>query len=393
MTTTTLAKPAARPAAGKRDASAIWWAARAQEAGFESAEALARELGLPRYRLAQIYRAAAKELVSSFNTVSVLPNELRARLSGTIKLSSLLLLREATSRDGQTTKLLFTLHDGKEVEAVLMRHRGGRTTACISSQAGCALRCDFCATGQGGFSRNLSALEIFDQAVDAARRARAEKRSLTNIVFMGMGEPFLNYDKVMDSIALLNDAAGFNLGARHMTVSTAGVVPGIKRFMDEGVQVNLAISLHAADDQLRTKLMPINKKWPIAELVAATRAYATRTRRKIFYEYVMLAGVNDSPDDARRLADLLGEPGRKRRGTQHGLHHVNLIPYNATDAPYQRSSNAAMHRFQEILRERGVPSTLRHTMGDDIAAACGQLRAEHTGNSRASKTVESASGS
>ncbi|MBV8365759.1 MAG: 23S rRNA (adenine(2503)-C(2))-methyltransferase RlmN [Candidatus Eremiobacteraeota bacterium] len=341
---------------------------------------MASALELPRYRLGQVYRAATKELVSSFEEISVLPQALRPRLSETLKLSSLQLVREATSRDGQTTKLLFGLHDGKEVEAVLMRHRGGRTTACISSQAGCALRCDFCATGQGGFSRNLSAIEIFDQAVDVARRARVAGRSLTNIVFMGMGEPFLNYDKVMDSIALLNDAAGFNLGARHMTVSTAGVIPGIKRFMDEGIQVNLAISLHAADDASRTKLMPINKKWPIAELIAATRAYVARTHRKVFYEYVMLAGVNDTPDDARRLADLLGEPARRRAGTQHGLHHVNLIPYNATDAPYGRSTNAALHRFQEILRERGIPSTLRHTMGDDIAAACGQLRAEHTGN-------------
>jgi 23S rRNA (adenine2503-C2)-methyltransferase len=360
-------KTAPVPAAGKRDALAIWWNGRAKEAGLESADALTESLGLARYRLAQIYRAAAKELVPSFAEISVLPLKLREELTRTLKFSSLELEHEATSGDKQTTKLLFRLADGKEVEAVLMRHRGGRTTACISSQAGCALKCDFCATGQGGFFRNLSALEIFDQAVDVARRARAEERTLTNIVFMGMGEPFLNYDRVMESVALLNDAAGFNLGARHMTISTAGVVTGIDRFTDEGIQVNLAISLHAADDALRTKLMPINKKWPIAKLMAATRAYVARTRRKVFYEYILLDGVNDSPDDARQLADLLGGP----------LHHVNLIPYNATDAPYRRSSPAATIRFQEILRERGVPSTLRHTMGDDIAAACGQLRVEH----------------
>lgn len=349
-----------------RDPQAIWWRGRAREAGFDNAEAAAAAFDLPRYRLAQIYRAATKELVAEFKGISVLAAPLRAKLADRMKLSSLALEREQTSKDGQTTKFLFTLADGKEVEAVLMRHHGGRTTACISSQAGCALKCDFCATGQGGFFRNMTALEIFDQAVSVARRARMEDRSLTNLVFMGMGEPFLNYDAVMDAVALLNDGQGFNLGARHITISTAGVVPGIEKFTKEGVQINLAISLHAPDDVLRTKLMPINKKWPVARLMEAVNAYVGSTNRKVFYEYLMLAGVNDRPDDARQLADLLGGP----------LHHVNLIPYNATDAPYQRSAAAAMKRFQSILRERGVPSTIRHTMGDDIAAACGQLRVE-----------------
>jgi 23S rRNA (adenine2503-C2)-methyltransferase len=304
----------------------------------------------------------------------VLPVALRSKLGESLKLSSLLLEREETSKDGQTTKFLFALADGKEVEAVLMRHRGGRTTACISSQAGCALKCDFCATGQGGFFRNMTSLEIFDQAVYVARRARSEKLSLTNLVFMGMGEPFLNYDAVMDAASLLNDGQGFNLGARHITISTAGVVPAIQRFAEEGVQINLAISLHAPDDALRTKIMPINKKWPINTLMSAVRGYVAATNRKVFYEYLMLAGVNDRPEDARQLADLLGGP----------LHHVNLIPYNATDAPYQRSDAASMRRFQSILRERGVPSTIRHTMGDDIAAACGQLRVDHARTARAS---------
>ena len=365
---TAIAAKQAAPArsAPAREGLAIFGAGRAKEAGFESAQALLDAFELPRYRLAQIYRSATKELALSFDAMTSLPAALRRRLAERVRISSLRLVREAISDDKQTTKLLYALADGNEVEAVLMRHRSGRTTACISSQAGCALRCDFCATGQGGFTRHLSALEIFDQALDVARRARAEKRNLTNVVYMGMGEPFLNYDRVMDSVALLNDAAGFNLGARHITISTAGVVPGIEKFTKAGIQVNLAISLHAADDVLRTKLMPINKKWPIAQLMRAARAYVARTHRKIFYEYVMLAGTNDSPDDARQLADLLGGP----------LHHVNLIPYNATDAPYSRSSPAAMRRFQAILRERGVPSTLRHTMGDDIAAACGQLRVD-----------------
>lgn len=356
----------AAPAAGDRDAKSIWWRERAREGGLDNLEAVQSKLELPRYRLNQIYRAAARELQTDAKCITVLPLALRAQLAGVLNLASVSLVHEVTSGDGQTTKFLFEMRGGNQVEAVLMRHRGGRTTACISSQAGCALRCDFCATGQGGFVRNMTALEIFDQATFVARRARDEHTTLTNLVFMGMGEPFLNYDAVMDAVALLNDPHGFNLGARRMTISTAGVVPGIKRFTKEGIQVNLAISLHAADDELRTRLMPINKKWPIALLMKAVHDYVATTRRKVFYEYLMLSGVNDRPDDARRLADLLGGP----------LHHVNLIPYNATSAPYERSQVVRMRRFSDILQERGVPTTIRHTMGDDIAAACGQLRVE-----------------
>ncbi|HEV2037292.1 MAG TPA: 23S rRNA (adenine(2503)-C(2))-methyltransferase RlmN [Candidatus Eremiobacteraceae bacterium] len=354
----------AAPAAGSRNPKEIWWQGRAREAGFADGAALQAALALPTYRHNQIYRAATKELHADARQISVLPLALRATLATLLKPSSVTLAHEVTSGDGQTTKFLFGLEGGNQVEAVLMRHRGGRTTACISSQAGCALRCDFCATGQGGFMRNMSALEIFDQAVFVARRARLEASSLTNLVFMGMGEPFLNYDEVMGAVALLNDPQGFNLGARRMTISTAGVVPGIQRFTAEAIQVNLAISLHAADDELRTRLMPINKKWPIAKLIKAAYEYVATTRRKIFYEYLMLSGINDRLEDARRLADLLGGP----------LHHVNLIPYNATNAPYERSQPLRIKRFSELLQERGVPTTVRHTMGDDIAAACGQLR-------------------
>ena len=359
----------ALPAARGRNAKEIWWESRARERGLRSAQELISSLGLAPYRTGQIYRAATKELHAKPAGITVLPAEMRAKLAEALPLSSVSLAREVTSGDRQTTKFLFDLHGGNQVEAVLMRHHG-RTTVCISSQAGCALRCDFCATGQGGFFRHMTALEIFDQALFVARRSRDEGRLLTNLVFMGMGEPFLNYDAVMDAVAMLNDPAGFGLGSRRMTISTAGVVPGIERFTDEGIQVNLAISLHAADDELRTKLMPINKKWPIAKLMQAAHRYVRTTRRKIFYEYLMLAGVNDRAEDAKQLADLLGGP----------LHHVNLIPYNATDAPYSRSSPASMRRFQEILRGRGVPSTIRHTMGADIAAACGQLRVQQRAN-------------
>ncbi len=357
---------ATKPAAGGREAKKIWWEGRAREARFADAAALQAALQLVPFRLNQIYRAATKELRSDASHISVLPQTLRDDLTKTIKFSSVKLVHEVTSADAQTTKFLFELSGGNHIEAVLMRHRGGRTTACISSQAGCALRCDFCATGQGGFLRNMSALEVFDQALFVARRAGDEGKTLTNLVFMGMGEPFLNYDAVMDAVALLNDPQGFNLGARRMTISTAGVVPAIERFTSEGVQVNLAISLHAADDELRTRLMPINKKYPIAKLMKSALDYVATTRRKVFYEYLMLSGVNDRLDDARRLADLLGGP----------LHHVNLIPYNATAAVYERSQPLRIKRFAALLQERGVPTTVRHTMGDDIAAACGQLRVE-----------------
>jgi 23S rRNA (adenine2503-C2)-methyltransferase len=354
---------AALPAAPARDARTIWWEGRTSERGSDD---IAKTLGLAPYRLKQIYRGATKELHPGLGALTVLPRDVRDRLADRLPFSSLTLAAKETSGDGQTSKYLFTLRGGNQVEAVLMRHRGGRTTACISSQAGCALRCDFCATGQGGFSRNMSAVEIFDQVTFLAQDARAEEKALTNVVFMGMGEPFLNYDAVMNGIALLNDPEGFGLGARRMTVSTAGVVPGIERFTAEGIQVNLAISLHAADDELRTRLMPINKKWPITALMKAVTRYVERTRRKVFYEYLMLAGVNDRLEDARRLADLLGGP----------LHHVNLIPYNATDAPYRRSTPMQVQRFADLLKERRVPTTIRHTMGDDIAAACGQLRVD-----------------
>jgi len=356
----------AKPAAGTRDARVIWWNGRAREAGFADASALQAALGVPAFRLGQIYRAVTKELCAEAQHITVLPLGLRAAVSSTMRLSSVTLTHEVTSSDGQTTKFLFELAGGHRVEAVLMRHHGGRTTACISSQAGCALRCDFCATGQAGFTRNMTALEIFDQAVAVARLARDEGRALTNLVFMGMGEPFLNYDAVMDAVALFNDPQGFNLGARRMTISTAGVVPGIERFTAEGIQVNLAISLHAPDDELRTRLMPINKKYPIAALMKAVRHYVATTKRKVFYEYLMLSGVNDRLDDARRLADLLGGP----------LHHVNLIPYNPTAASYERSQPLRIKRFAALLQERGVPTTVRHTMGSDIAAACGQLRTD-----------------
>ncbi len=350
------------------NAAQIWLDEKAREAGYPGAADLALAHGLKPYRLTQLYRAAAKELAGSLDAISVLPLDVRASL-GTqgLALESVTPVAIQRSSDEQTTKGLFRLHDGNEVEAVLMEHWGDRTTVCISSQAGCAFKCAFCSTGQAGFTRNLTPVEIFDQARYFARELKARGKKITNIVFMGMGEPFHNYDAVMSAVKLLNDPAGFGLGHRHITISTVGLVPQIDRFGDEGIQVNLAISLHAPTDERRARIMPVNRRHPIADLMAACARYAAKTNRKIFFEYVMLEGVNDDDAAARALAALM-------RGR---LYHVNLIPYNATpDAPLRGTADARIRAFQAILDAAGVPTTVRTPMGRDIAAACGQLRAQ-----------------
>ncbi len=336
--------------------------------GFPSADEFVRHYDLKPYRLRQLYHAASKELLGSINDVTTLPKELRSALvERGILFSSIEPLTLQRSQDGQTTKGLFRLHDGKEVEAVLMEHHGGRTTVCISSQAGCAFACVFCATGQGGFSRNLSAGEIFDQALFFARSLAKRKKRITNVVFMGMGEPFHNYDAVTEAVALLNDPQGFGLGHRHITISTVGIVEKIDRFADEHLQVNLAISLHAPTDELRSQLMPINRRFPLPALMGACERYVRKTHRKVFFEYVMLAEVNDDSACAAALAELM-------RGR---LYHVNLIPYNPTpDAPFVATPESRIWEFAAILDAAGVPVTVRQNMGRDIAAACGQLQAE-----------------
>ncbi len=320
------------------------------------------------YRVRQLYHAATKELLESVEDVTTLPKELRnALFQRGLLFSAIVPITLRRSQDGQTTKALFGLHDGKEVEAVLMEHHGDRTTVCISSQAGCAFACAFCATGQGGFNRNLRADEVFDQALFFARSLAVRKKRITNVVFMGMGEPFHNYDAVMETVALLNDPQGFGLGHRHITISTVGIVDKIDRFADERLQVNLAISLHAPTDELRSQLMPINRRFPLTVLMAACERYVSKTRRKVFFEYVMLAGINDGDACARALAELL-------RGR---LYHVNLIPYNPTpDAPFVAAPEPRVWEFAAILDAAHVPVTVRQNMGRDIAAACGQLQAE-----------------
>ena len=356
--------------------SNLWIDRKARCAGYSGVEGFAQAHTLKPYRLIQLYRAATKELVDDVERITVLPVDLRRALAAkNFRLEALEPVALQRSNDGQTTKGLFRLHDGNEVEAVCMEHRGGRTTVCISSQAGCAFKCGFCSTGQAGFTRNLDAVEIFDQARFFARELKKKGKRITNVVFMGMGEPFHNYSAVMDAVRLLNDPHGFGLGHRHITISTVGLVPEIDRFADEGLQVNLAISLHAPTDAQRSAMMPVNRRYPIAELMSACARYAAKTNRKIFFEYVMLAGVNDDDESAHALARLM-------RGH---LYHVNLIPYNATpDGQFGATSETRIRAFQKTLDEAGVPTTVRVPMGRDIAAACGQLRAETQPRAKAS---------
>lgn len=331
-------------------------------------EAFEREFALKPYRWSQIYRAAVKELRQGPGDLTTLPKELREGLvRAGLTFSSVEPVVLQRSSDRQTTKGLFRLRDGNEVEAVLMEHHGDRNTVCISSQAGCAFACAFCSTGQAGFTRNLDAVEIFDQARFFARELAPSGKRVTNVVFMGMGEPFHNYEAVMDAVALLNDPQGFGLGHRHITISTVGLVDKIDRFAAERLQVNLAISLHAPSDEVRSRFMPVNRKFPLGELMDACARYVAATRRKVFFEYVMLDGVNDDVRCAQQLAGLM-------RGR---LYHVNLIPYNPTpDAPLRGSSDERIWQFAAVLERAGVPVTVRRNMGRDIAAACGQLRAE-----------------
>jgi 23S rRNA (adenine2503-C2)-methyltransferase len=276
---------------------------------------------------------------------------------------------------GTTEKALHRLPDGALIESVLMHYpaRGRsreRHTLCISSQAGCAVGCPFCATGELGFGRDLEVAEIVDQARHAQRRLAAEGRRLTNVVFMGMGEPLLSLDRVLAAIEALNDPGRFALGARHITVSTSGVVPGIRRLTALGPQFTLAISLHAARDALRDVLVPLNRRWQVAEVVSAARDHARATGRRITYEVTMIGGVNDTDLDARAMADLL-------RG-DHA--HVNLIPMNpVAHTPWTASPMPVIERFAATLREAGISTTIRRNRGQEVGAACGQLAAERAG--------------
>jgi 23S rRNA (adenine2503-C2)-methyltransferase len=323
--------------------------------------------GEPDYRSGQIWEWAARG-ARSYEEMTNVPAELREQLAESVPFSSLALGHEAHSDDG-TVKALFETGDGRPLEAVLMRFRDGRRSICVSSQSGCPLTCTFCATGQMAFGRNLTASEILDQALHF-RRAEA----VDHCVFMGMGEPMMNLDAVLAACERL---PGLGITHRRTTISTVGWIPGIEQLTAQEMPIRLALSLHAADEALRSELMPVNDRYPLADVLAACREHYARTNRRVFVEYVMLAGVNDRYEQAQSLADAL-----------HGdAFKVNLIPYNPTtsgsggpgreaeEPPFTCSGPGAIEAFRAVLAQRGVPVTVRLTRGRDIDAACGQLAA------------------
>jgi 23S rRNA (adenine2503-C2)-methyltransferase len=326
----------------------------------------------PTYRVRQVLDAVWRGGAVGLDDLTTLPRRLRGEIAASFRVDTILETEARDSDGGLTTKALHRLSDGAVIESVLMRYPGRadrrpRATVCISSQAGCAVGCPFCATGELGFGRDLEAAEILDQVRWAARHLAGEGRRLTNVVFMGMGEPLLNLDPVLEAVDALADPARFALAARSVTVSTSGVVPGIRRLTERQPRFTLAISLHAARDALRDVLVPLNRRWPVAEVVAAASEHAERTGRRVSYEVTMIAGINDTPGDAEALVRLL--EGR--------LAHVNLIPMNpVAHTPWVASDDATIRRYADRLETSGVPVSIRRNRGQEIGAACGQLAAE-----------------
>lgn len=342
--------------------------------------------GQPAFRAKQLHRQLWVNQAESFEAMSDMPKGFRETLASEATIGNLRMLTVRRGDGGLTRKAVFALPGNETVEAVLMVYPG-RATVCVSSQAGCPMGCTFCATAQLGFRQDLTAGQIAQQVlwaqrmlrevpgdVDDAGMARHRLRGvedvperLTNVVYMGMGEPFNNYEAWRRSVELLHDPKGFNFGARNFTVSTVGLIPGIRKLMDDPLQINLAISLHAADDEIRSDMMPVNRRYPIADLIQAVRDYTDKTHRRVSFEYVLIEGKNDDLEEAAKLADVLLAEGKFPM-------HVNLIPLNpVSDTGMTRSSRERVNAFRDYLERRGVPATVRIQRGVDIDAACGQL--------------------
>lgn len=331
----------------------------------------------PSFRARQVEEAIFKNLITNWDEAKNLPEALREKLKNECPLSINAILK--ISRDKSTAKALLILEDGSKIETVLMKHsdedKSARNSICVSTQVGCPMGCAFCATGGLGLTRNLTQDEILEQVLFFARHLKKTDEKITNITFMGMGEPFLNYDAVLGAIHRLNDKNTLNLGARRFSISTCGVIEGINRLADENLEVNLALSLHAPTDELRTKIMPSNRKYPLTEILTAIKNYYDKTHRKLMFEYIMLANVNDQVEHAEELAEIL-----------KGFNcMVNLIPYNPTFALeaqktsikpiplFGQTSHNQIRRFKEVLEENGISAIQRFQFGQDIDAACGQL--------------------
>jgi len=326
----------------------------------EVEEKLTRE-GFPSFRARQIFHWLYQQKVSSFQEMSNLPKKLLSWLDFVFIIEQMKPIKIQKSRDG-SEKFLFQLNDGQLIESVLIRNKK-RNTICISSQVGCLWNCLFCASGKGGFKRNLSTGEIIEQVLSVQKLT---KEMIHNIVFMGMGEPFNNYNNVMKSIQIINSKQGINIGARKITISTCGIIPGIVKLMAYPMQIELSVSLHSADEKTRSVLMPVNNKYPLQELVNACRNYVRKKKRQVTFEYLMLRGINDSIEQANKLIHLIMDFDAK----------VNLIIYNPIDnqTDLLPSDEQTIFIFQRVLKENHIPVTIRHSRGQDINAACGQLR-------------------
>jgi 23S rRNA (adenine2503-C2)-methyltransferase len=316
----------------------------------------------PKYRLKQAKEAIFKNFISNWDEATFFTKDLRDNLNKECPLD--IKADVLVSKNEDSIKARITLKDGLMIETVLMRHEDGRNTVCVSSQVGCPLGCLFCATGKMGLKRSLSADEIIEQVIFFDRYLKPENQKVSNITFMGMGEPFLNYDNVLKAVRVLNDKEIFNIGARNISISTAGIIEGIKKFAEEGLQVNLAISLHAPNDALRSQMMPINKKYPLKEVIKTVDEYIKKTNRQVMFEYLLIKDLNDSDALAQELADLV----------KGKLYYINLILYNPTGG-LKPSTTDRVKKFKDILKKNKIIFSQRYRFGDDIKAACGQFAA------------------
>lgn len=320
---------------------------------------------LPKYRVKQAKEAIFKNLISDWNKATFLPLALREELNEKCPLE--IKAETLTSKNKDSVKARITLQDGLLIESVLMRHKDGRNTVCVSSQVGCPLGCTFCATGKMGFKRNLTPMEIAEQVLFFSRYLKKGGKKVTNVTFMGMGEPFLNYDNVIKACRIINSKDKLGVGARNISISTAGIIEGIEKFAKEGTQINLAISLHAPDNKLRSELMPINKKYHLERVLSAVDDYIKKTKRQVMFEYLLIKDVNDTESCARELARIMKKP----------LYYVNLILYNETGGNnFKPSDTAQVKKFKNILEKNKVVFSQRFRFGEDIKAACGQFAGE-----------------
>ncbi len=333
--------------------------------GYEDLKKWLKEEGEPSFRAKQIYEWLYQKRVESFQDMTNLSKGLREKLEEEYVITPLKTIIKQESQDG-TIKFLFELEDGYSIETVLMRHEYGNSV-CVTTQVGCRLGCTFCASTLGGLKRNLKAGEIVSQVLEVQRAMDETDERVSSVVVMGIGEPFDNYEDLMSFLRIINHDEGLNIGARHITISTSGVVPKIYDFADEGMQINFAISLHAPTTEIRSRLMPVNRMYPLDDLMDSIRYYIRKTGRRVTFEYGLFGGVNDQVEHAEQLADLISDIKC----------HVNLIPVNyVPERDYVRTPKNQIFKFERTLRERGVNVTIRREQGHDIDAACGQLRAK-----------------